>query len=285
MIVAGAADWLAPGGTLVVEIGETQGAAVLALAQAAGFTDARDRTGPRRPRPRPRRPPTLTACGRESRSGVWHRGRHGRSVASADVAVDLAQVDEIVAVLERGGVVVLPTDTVYGLAALPTSRRRVERLFALKGGRADVPLAVLCAIAEQALALAEPVAGVGGRRGAVLARARSRWCSRGAPGSSCTSASPSTPSGCGCPTTSWCAPSPRESGRSRPPAPTGTASRRPPTAAEAAASLDGEADLVVDGGRLDATRLHRGRRHHRAVDRAAARADRPRRSRSPTGIG
>ena len=41
VIVAGAPEWLAPGGTLVVEIGETQGDAVQALAQRAGFTDVR----------------------------------------------------------------------------------------------------------------------------------------------------------------------------------------------------------------------------------------------------
>ena len=70
-----------------------------------------------------------------------------------------AQVDEIVGVLERDGVVVLPTDTVYGLAALPSSRHAVERVFALKGRRADVPVAVLCASAAQALALAKPVPG------------------------------------------------------------------------------------------------------------------------------
>ncbi|MEO7572994.1 MAG: peptide chain release factor N(5)-glutamine methyltransferase, partial [Acidimicrobiales bacterium] len=40
-IVAGAPAWLAPTGTLVLEIGETQGGAVLALAGAAGFTSAR----------------------------------------------------------------------------------------------------------------------------------------------------------------------------------------------------------------------------------------------------
>ncbi|HTN81943.1 MAG TPA: peptide chain release factor N(5)-glutamine methyltransferase [Acidimicrobiales bacterium] len=39
-IVAHAPAWLAPGGALVVEIGETQGEAVLALATAAGFKDA-----------------------------------------------------------------------------------------------------------------------------------------------------------------------------------------------------------------------------------------------------
>ena len=40
-IVAGARDWLTPIGALVVEIGETQGDAVLALARAAGFPTAR----------------------------------------------------------------------------------------------------------------------------------------------------------------------------------------------------------------------------------------------------
>jgi release factor glutamine methyltransferase len=41
VIVAGADEWLAPEGTLVIEIGDTQGAAVLDLAHAAGFTSAR----------------------------------------------------------------------------------------------------------------------------------------------------------------------------------------------------------------------------------------------------
>jgi L-threonylcarbamoyladenylate synthase len=64
-------------------------------------------------------------------------------------------VDLIVTTLEAGGVVVLPTDTVYGLAALPTDAGASSRLFALKGRGADVPVAVLCASAEQALALAD----------------------------------------------------------------------------------------------------------------------------------
>lgn len=71
----------------------------------------------------------------------------------------LERVDEVVEVLQRGGVVVLPTDTVYGLAALPTSAGAVERVFALKGRKADVPIAVLCASAAQALELSEPIPG------------------------------------------------------------------------------------------------------------------------------
>jgi L-threonylcarbamoyladenylate synthase len=76
------------------------------------------------------------------------------------VAADPRQVDDVVDALRAGGVVVLPTDTIYGLAALPTDAAAVERVFELKGRRADVPLAVLCASAAQALELAEPVAGV-----------------------------------------------------------------------------------------------------------------------------
>ena len=43
-IVAEAPVWLRPAGTLVVEIGESQGAAVRALARKAGFTEARVET-------------------------------------------------------------------------------------------------------------------------------------------------------------------------------------------------------------------------------------------------
>ena len=53
-----------------------------------------------------------------------------------------------------GGVVLLPTDTVYGLAALPGISSATARLFALKGRAAEAPLAVLCADQSQALSLA-----------------------------------------------------------------------------------------------------------------------------------
>jgi release factor glutamine methyltransferase len=40
-VVAGAARWLAPGGSVVVEVGETQGAAARRLAEGAGLVDVR----------------------------------------------------------------------------------------------------------------------------------------------------------------------------------------------------------------------------------------------------
>jgi tRNA threonylcarbamoyl adenosine modification protein (Sua5/YciO/YrdC/YwlC family) len=79
------------------------------------------------------------------------------------------QIDAIVAALERGGVVVLPTDTVYGLAALATDAVATNRLFAVKGRTADVPLAVLCASVDQALALADP------QDGPAVATVAARW--------------------------------------------------------------------------------------------------------------
>lgn len=77
-------------------------------------------------------------------------------------------VDEVVAALEAGGAVVLPTDTVYGLVALPGDQAATAQLFTLKGRAEGVPLAVLCASTDQALALADP--GVGPAVAAVAER-------------------------------------------------------------------------------------------------------------------
>ena len=52
----------------------------------------------------------------------------------------------------------LPTDTVYGVAALPSVDGATDRLFTLKGRGADVPIAVLCHDAAQALGLGDPAA-------------------------------------------------------------------------------------------------------------------------------
>ena len=64
-------------------------------------------------------------------------------------ANDPGAVREAAAVLARGAVVALPTDTVYGLAVDPTQPEAVERLFACKGRPADVPVPILVAGREQ----------------------------------------------------------------------------------------------------------------------------------------
>ncbi len=51
------------------------------------------------------------------------------------------QIDEAVQVLKRGGVVVFPTETSYGLAADATNKQAVRRLAAIKGrGRKTLPV-------------------------------------------------------------------------------------------------------------------------------------------------
>jgi tRNA threonylcarbamoyl adenosine modification protein (Sua5/YciO/YrdC/YwlC family) len=63
-------------------------------------------------------------------------------------------LDDAAAVLESGGVVAIPTDTVYGLAADPSRPGATEAVFAVKGRPAAVDLPVLVACVEQADALA-----------------------------------------------------------------------------------------------------------------------------------
>lgn len=65
------------------------------------------------------------------------------------------QVEVIVEALRRGEVVVIPTDTVYGLAADPRSPEAMRRLFELKERPAGVPVAVLIGSVEQAASLVE----------------------------------------------------------------------------------------------------------------------------------
>lgn len=64
--------------------------------------------------------------------------------------------DAVLDALAAGSVVVLPTDTVYGLVVVAAHPGATARLFDLKGRDASVPIAVLCADAEQALALVHP---------------------------------------------------------------------------------------------------------------------------------
>ncbi|CAN5425929.1 L-threonylcarbamoyladenylate synthase [soil metagenome] len=63
--------------------------------------------------------------------------------------VDSAAVDRALEVLRNGGLVAIPTETVYGLAADASNARAVERIFAAKGRPADHPLIVHIAAPEQ----------------------------------------------------------------------------------------------------------------------------------------
>jgi L-threonylcarbamoyladenylate synthase len=82
---------------------------------------------------------------------------------------DTEVVERIAAALAAGGAVVLPTDTVYGLAALPRDHAATDRLFELKGRPDRMPLAVLCAEVGQVLELVDPSAT------ALVTEAARRW--------------------------------------------------------------------------------------------------------------
>ncbi len=72
-----------------------------------------------------------------------------------DISTDPAgAVDAAVACLQAGGVVVLPTETVYGVAAIADNSSAVEELFVRKGRPADRRVAVLVADLDQARSLA-----------------------------------------------------------------------------------------------------------------------------------
>ena len=55
------------------------------------------------------------------------------------------QVEDIVECLSKGGVVLIPTDTVYGLAVSPNFDKSIDRLFALKRRPRNVNLPIMVA--------------------------------------------------------------------------------------------------------------------------------------------
>ena len=67
------------------------------------------------------------------------------------------EIRRAAAVLERGGLVAFPTETVYGLGADASNAQAVARLYAVKGRPADHPVIVHFASAQDAFAWAREV--------------------------------------------------------------------------------------------------------------------------------
>jgi L-threonylcarbamoyladenylate synthase len=63
-------------------------------------------------------------------------------------------ISKAASIVGEGGLVVYPTDTVYGLGCDPFSERAVQRLFEAKG-RASKPVPVLCSSLQKATELVE----------------------------------------------------------------------------------------------------------------------------------
>ena len=57
----------------------------------------------------------------------------------------MSSVEDVVAAIEAGALVVIPTDTVYGLACRPDREESVRALSALKGRSGEQPIAVVAA--------------------------------------------------------------------------------------------------------------------------------------------
>jgi L-threonylcarbamoyladenylate synthase len=86
-----------------------------------------------------------------------------RSVLAALLRPDAAGIGTAVRILRRGGVVGMPTETVYGLAADALDPLAVARIFRLKGRPADNPLIVHLSSAAQlgrVVATSTPLADV-----------------------------------------------------------------------------------------------------------------------------
>jgi L-threonylcarbamoyladenylate synthase len=84
------------------------------------------------------------------------------------VAIDARQpaeaaLAEAVAIVLAGGVVVIPTDTLYGLAADPFSSAAVARVFAVKGRSAERAMPLVAADVDQVVSQIGPLSALARR--------------------------------------------------------------------------------------------------------------------------
>jgi len=73
------------------------------------------------------------------------------------MSVSQREIEQGAAILQNGGVIAFPTDTVYGLGADAFNARAVERIYEIKTRPKDRPLPVLIADVRQLTALAGPI--------------------------------------------------------------------------------------------------------------------------------
>lgn len=71
----------------------------------------------------------------------------------------MSAVDDVVAALEAGGLAVIPTDTVYGLACRADLEKAVRELSRLKGRAAEQPIALVGADVEALVAIVPELDG------------------------------------------------------------------------------------------------------------------------------
>lgn len=161
-------------------------------------------------------------------------------------------VDEVVAVLGDGGLVVVPTDTVYGLVAAGDDAAAVARIFAAKRRPIEHRIAVL--VADTAVAASLVVLGEAGRR-----LADTFWpgaltlVGHRTPAAAAVVVGDEHTLGVRCPDHELVRALARRLGPLAATSANRSGMSTPRDAAAAAAALDLVPDLVVDGGRLEST--------------------------------
>jgi tRNA A37 threonylcarbamoyladenosine synthetase subunit TsaC/SUA5/YrdC len=91
-------------------------------------------------------------------------------------------LSDAVSALNRGALIVFPTETLYGLGADALNFTAVEKVFQLKGRDATNPFPVI--VSDRAMLdwlVTETFSARGKINGPFLALARSPWCYRRAP--------------------------------------------------------------------------------------------------------
>ncbi|MEA2339818.1 MAG: L-threonylcarbamoyladenylate synthase [Thermoanaerobaculia bacterium] len=68
-----------------------------------------------------------------------------------------AVLDELAEVLKRGGVALLPTDTIYGLHAVASDQTAIARIKQMKGRGDDKPFVIIASSIDQLIALGATV--------------------------------------------------------------------------------------------------------------------------------
>jgi L-threonylcarbamoyladenylate synthase len=75
-------------------------------------------------------------------------------------AVSIAGLDDAIAALRAGELVVFPTETFYGIAADPFSPSALTKLFSIKGRDPQKPIALIAADAQMAFSIASEISNV-----------------------------------------------------------------------------------------------------------------------------
>lgn len=58
-------------------------------------------------------------------------------------------IQQAVLILKQGGTVILPTDTVYGLTAMASHEKAVQKIYKIKGRKRSLPLPIFCSSVSQ----------------------------------------------------------------------------------------------------------------------------------------